>query len=73
MSPEIKQNPPLECPQLKTIRTTPSTSFRCAGKCCEVIEARTCTCKSDTMRIVAKLEKKGVRILSFYDALEGLA
>ena len=43
MSPEIKLLPLPECPQLKTIQATASTSFSCAGKRCVLIETRTYT------------------------------
>ena len=43
MSPEIKLLPLPECPQLKTIQGTGSTSYSCAGKRCVLIETRTYT------------------------------
>jgi hypothetical protein len=43
MSREIKRHPPPEYRQLKTIRTTASTSSSCAGKYCVPITTRSCT------------------------------
>ena len=43
MSLEIKMLPFPECPQLKTIQSTASTNFSCAGKRCVFIETRTYT------------------------------
>jgi len=43
MSLGIKLLPLPECPQLKTIQATASTSFSCAGKRCVLIETRTYT------------------------------
>jgi hypothetical protein len=43
MSTGIKLLPLPECPQLKTIQATASTSFSCVGKRCVLIETRTYT------------------------------
>ena len=43
MSLGIKLLPRPECPQLKTIQATASTSFSCVGKRCVLIETRTYT------------------------------
>jgi len=53
MSPEIKLLPLPECPQLKMIQATASTSFSCAGKRSVLMETRTCTGPSKTTRRLA--------------------